>query len=146
SPRVGDDDVLRAKVDLLKYEHADLVKIFASNSIRDGGTEILTLHQLQVLCGEANRQGIRTLVHAYRGSVHNAAAAGCTEVEHGTYSTQADLELMSKKGTYFDPQVGLVIQNYVRFQKQFSGNGNYDPKGFERMKAALDVNNKIFQA
>lgn len=91
SPRVGDDATLRAKVDMLKYEHADLVKIFASSSIRTGGKQTLSLHQLQVLCGEANRLGMRTLVHAYNTSVHNAIVAGCTEVEHGTGGTQADI-------------------------------------------------------
>ncbi|HEX5460190.1 MAG TPA: amidohydrolase family protein [Steroidobacteraceae bacterium] len=146
SPRVGNDDVLRAKVDLLKYEHADLVKIFASDSIRDGGNEILTLHQLQVLCGEANRIGLRTLVHAYNGSVHNAIVAGCTEVEHGTGGAQADIDLMAKKGTYFDPQVGLVVQNYIRFRKKFSGNGDYDAAGFTRMKDAIKVDERLFNA
>lgn len=145
SPSVGDDDVLRAKVDMLRYEGADLIKIFASDSIRDGAHPILTLHQLQVLCGEANRIGMRTLVHAYRGSVHNAIVAGCTEVEHGTYGTQADLDLMAQKGTYFDPQVGLVIQNYIAHQKQFFGSGDYDAAGFARMKDAMAINDKLFQ-
>lgn len=144
SPRVGDDDVLRAKVDLLKYEHADLVKIFASDSIRDGGNNILTLHQLQVLCGEANRIGLRTLVHAYNGSVHNAIVAGCTEVEHGTGASQADIDLMAKKGTYFDPQMGLVVQNYMRFREKFSGSGDYDAAGFRRMQAAIDTDGVLF--
>ena len=144
SARVGNDDVLRAKVDLLKYEHADLVKIFASDSIRDGGHEILTLHQLQVLCGEANRIGMRTLVHAYNGSVHNAIVAGCTEVEHGTGGTQADIDLMAKKGTYYDPQMGLVIQNYMRFKDRFSGSGDYDAAGFARMEAAIKTNGRLF--
>jgi imidazolonepropionase-like amidohydrolase len=144
SPQVGDDDVLRAKVDLLKYEHADLVKIFASNSIRDGGTEILTLHQLQVLCGEANRVGLRTLVHAYNGSVHNAIEAGCTEVEHGTGGTQADIDFLAKKGTYFDPQVGLVVQNYVRFKEKFFGNGDYGAAGFARMQASIKTDERLF--
>lgn len=144
SPRVGNDDVLRAKVDILKYEHADLVKIFASDSIRDGGNNILTLHQLQVLCGEANRIGLRTLVHAYNGSVHNAIVAGCTEVEHGTGASQADIDLMAKKGTYFDPQMGLVVQNYMRFREKFSGSGDYDAAGFKRMQAAIDTDGVLF--
>ena len=144
SPRVGDDDVLRAKVDILKYEHADLVKIFASSSVRGGLHETLTLHQLQVLCGEANRIGMRTLVHAYNGSVHNAIVAGCTEVEHGTGASEADIELMAKKGTYFDPQMGLVVQNYMRFRERFSGSGDYDPAGFARMQAAIKTEGILF--
>ncbi|MGH9415707.1 MAG: amidohydrolase family protein [Terriglobales bacterium] len=145
SPDMGGDDVLLGRVAILHLEHAGLVKIFASDSIRDGAHPILTLHQLQVLCGEANKLGMRTLVHAYRVSVHNATVAGCTEVEHGTFGTQADLDLMAKNGTYFDPQVGVVIQNYVAHQKQFMGEGDYDPAGFQRMQQAVDLNNRLFQ-
>lgn len=145
SPAIGDADVLRARVIMLNYEKADLVKIFASDSIRDGANPILTLDQLQTLCGEARQLGLRTLVHAYRGSVRNATLAGCTEIEHGDYAGQADLDLMAQKGTYFDPQVGLVIQNYIAHQKQFFGNGDYDQAGFERMRQAIAINNKLFQ-
>lgn len=145
SPRVGDDDVLRAKIDLLKYEHADLVKIFASSSVRSGLHDTLTLHQLQVLCGEANRIGIRTLVHAYSGAVHNAIVAGCTEVEHGIYGTQADLDLMASRGTYFDPQVGLVLQNYMRFYDRSFGNGDRKAADIAQMTALLKSNERLFR-
>lgn len=145
SPRVGDDGVLRAKVTMLNYQHADLVKIFASDSIRSGAGPTLTAQQLQALCGQANQLGMRTLIHAYRISVRNATEAGCTEVEHGTYATQDDLNLMAEKGTYFDPQVGLVIQNYLAHEKQFFGEGNYDAAGFASMRTALALNDKLFQ-
>jgi imidazolonepropionase-like amidohydrolase len=145
SPQVGSDDVLRAKTVLLQYQHADLVKIFASQSIRDGAGETLSLDQLQAICGEANKLGMRTLVHAYRGSVRNATLAGCTEIEHGTYATPDDLKLMAEKGTYFDPQVGLVIQNYLAHIPQFNGAGNLNAQGFEYMRQALAVNDKLFQ-
>ena len=145
SPQVGDDDVLRAKIDMLKYEHADLVKIFASSSVRSGLHDTLTLHQLQVLCGEANRIGIRTLVHAYSGAVHNAIVAGCTEVEHGIYGTQADLDLMASRGTYFDPQVGLVLQNYMRFYDRTFGNSDRKAADIAQMTALLKSNERLFQ-
>jgi imidazolonepropionase-like amidohydrolase len=145
SPNVGSPDVINAKVVMLNYEHADLVKIFASASIRDGAVPSLTLAQLQAACGEANKLGMRTLVHAYRESVRNATLAGCTEVEHGTYATADDLRLMASKGTYFDPQVGLVIQNYLSHQDQFMGSGNMNQEGFEFMRKALSVNEQLFK-
>jgi imidazolonepropionase-like amidohydrolase len=145
SPRVGDDDVLRAKIDMLKYEHADLVKIFASSSVRSGLHDTLTLHQLQVLCGEANRIGMRTLVHAYAGAVHNTVVAGCTEVEHGIYGTQADLDLMASRGTYFDPQVGVVLQNYMRFYDTMFGSGGRKAADIAQMTALLKSNERLFQ-
>jgi imidazolonepropionase-like amidohydrolase len=145
SPRVGDDDVLRAKIDMLKYEHADLVKIFASSSVRSGLHDTLTLHQLQVLCGEANRIGIRTLVHAYAGAIHNTVMAGCTEVEHGIYGTQADLDLMARRGTYFDPQVGLVLQNYMRFYDRSFGKSDRKAADIAQMTALLKSNQRLFR-
>lgn len=145
SPRVGNDDVLRAKIDMLKYEHADLVKIFASSSVRSGLHDTLTLHQLQVLCGEANRIGMRTLVHAYSGAIRNAVVAGCTEVEHGIYGTQADLDLMARRGTYFDPQVGLVLQNYMRFYDRTFGSSDHKTAGIAQMTALLRSNERLFQ-
>ena len=145
SPQVGDDDVLRAKIDILKYEHADLVKIFASSSVRSGLHDTLTLHQLQVLCGEANRVGMRTLVHAYSTAIHNAVIAGCTEVEHGIYGTQADLDLMASRGTYFDPQVGVVLQNYMRFYDRHFGGDKGKAAGMAQMTALLRSNERLFQ-
>lgn len=104
---------IREAVRKLKADGADLVKIFASRSIRQGGGQTLTEEQLQAACEEAKAQGLRTLVHAYREAVLAAANAGCTEVEHGTYATQEDLDAMAQHGTFFDPQVGLVIHNYL---------------------------------
>jgi len=145
SPRVGGDAVLRAKIDMLRYERADLVKIFASSSVRSGLHETLTFHQLQVLCGEASRIGLRTLVHAYSSSVHNAVMAGCTQVEHGIYGTQADLDLMASRGTYFDPQVGLVLQNYMRFYDRTFGDADRKAADMVQMTALLESNERLFQ-
>jgi imidazolonepropionase-like amidohydrolase len=144
SPNVGSLDVIRAKVDMLQYEHADLVKIFASQSVRDGAGPTMSLEQLQAACGEANKIGMRTLVHAYRESVRNSALAGCTEVEHGTFATDDDLKLMASKGTYFDPQVGLVIENYLAYADAYSGTGNMNEAGFNYMREALPVTQKLF--
>lgn len=145
SPHVGSDDVIRAKVEMLKYNHADVVKLFASQSIRNGGGPTLSLDQLKAACGEANKVGLRSLVHAYRGSVRDATLAGCTEIEHGTYATQDDLKLMAEKGTYFDPQVGLVEQNYLSHKDAFMGSGNMTEEGFEYMIKSLPVNHQMFK-
>ena len=109
----------------LKGDGADLVKIFASRSIRQGGGQTLTDEQLQAACSEAKAQGLRTLVHAYRTAVRAAANAGCTEVEHGTFATQEDLDAMAQHGTFFDPQVGLVIHNYLDNKEKFLGGASY---------------------
>ena len=136
---------IRDAVRKLKADGADLVKIFASRSIRDGGTPTLSDEQLQAACGEAKAQGLRTLVHAYRSAVRASAQAGCTEVEHGTYATAEDLRAMVEHGTIFDPQVGLVIHNYLDNKAKFLGVGNYTEEGFSKMEEVLPLNQEMFK-
>jgi imidazolonepropionase-like amidohydrolase len=136
---------IREAVRKLKADGADLVKIFASRSIRQGGGQTLTDEQLQAACSEAKAQGLRTLVHAYRTAVRAAANAGCTEVEHGTYATEEDLDAMAQHGTFFDPQVGLVIHNYLDNKEKFLGIGTYTEEGFSKMQEVLPVIAEMFK-
>src|SRR5262249_23951250 len=85
-------DSLRALVRSLKDRGADVIKLFASA----GGAQTLSDEQLAAICGEAKAQGLRSVVHAISaGSVRAATLAGCTEIEHGTFATQAELTLMA---------------------------------------------------
>ncbi|HXE31866.1 MAG TPA: amidohydrolase family protein [Terriglobales bacterium] len=138
-------DQIRAWVRNVKQNGGDLIKIFASRSIRDGGGETLGPEQLQAACGEANAEGLRSLVHAYREAVRAATLAGCTEVEHGTYATNDDLQLMADHHTYFDPQAGLVLHNYLDNEDRFMGVGNYNAAGFASMRQALPLNIDLFK-
>src|SRR6187549_2607618 len=61
----GTPGEIRSKVQQLKKDGADVVKIFASASIRDGGKQTMTAAQLEAVCGEAKTQGLRTMVHAH---------------------------------------------------------------------------------
>ena len=97
--KTGTPDQIREFVRKQKAAGADLIKIFASESIRKGGGMTLSQEQLNAACDEANKQGLRTLVHAYREAVGAAARAGCTQVEHGTLATDDDLKLMAEHGT-----------------------------------------------
>lgn len=136
---------IREAVRKLKAEGADVVKIFASRSIRQGGTQTLSDEQLQAACGEATAQGLRSVVHAYRSAVRAAANAGCTEVEHGTYATQQDLDAMAEHGTWFDPQLGLVIHNYLENKPKFLGIDGYTEEGFAKMQEVLPVIADMFK-
>jgi imidazolonepropionase-like amidohydrolase len=61
----GGPAALEKAVKERKAQGADLVKIFASKSIRDGGGPTMSQEQLDAACGEARRVGLRTLVHAH---------------------------------------------------------------------------------
>ena len=137
---LGTPDDLRAAVREAKSAGADLIKLFASASIRDGGKQTMTDEQLLAACGEANALGLRTLVHAHSPeSIRAAVTAGCTTIEHGNFATDEVLKLMADKGTYFDPNVGLVLQNYIEHKAQYLGIGNYTEEGFAAMEKAVPV-------
>jgi imidazolonepropionase-like amidohydrolase len=141
--RTGTPDEIRAFVRQQKAAGADLIKIFASQSIRQGGAMTLSQEQLNAACDEARKQGLRTLVHAYKEAVRAATLAGCTEVEHGTIATDDDLKLMAEKGTYLDPQAGLVIENYLLNKEKYLGTPGYTEEGFAAMEKVLALNHDL---
>ena len=141
--KTGTPDEIRAFIRKQKAAGADLIKIFASQSIRQGGAMTLSQAQLDAACDEAKRLGLRTLVHAYKEAVRAATLAGCTEVEHGTMATDDDLKLMAAKGTYLDPQAGLVIENYLANKERYLGTPGYTEEGFAAMQRVLSLNHEL---
>ena len=137
-------DSIRAIVRRRKAEGADFIKIFASASIRDGGKQTWSDEQLVAGCGEAKSLGLRTMVHAHSAEAVRAATnAGCTQIEHGIFVTQVELDLMAQHGTYFDPQCGLVFHNYLDNRARYDGIGNYNAVGFASMEKALPMATNI---
>jgi imidazolonepropionase-like amidohydrolase len=146
NPKLTPED-MRAEVRKKKAEGADLVKIFASASIRDGGVPTLSQEQLDAACGEAKAQGLRSMVHAHSPeSMVRAARAGCTVVEHGGLATPEALKELADRGVYFDPNIGLVTQNYLENKTRFLGIGNYTEEGFASMEKALASKDAMFSA
>jgi imidazolonepropionase-like amidohydrolase len=142
----GDPDKLRELVRERKQQGADFIKIFASKSIREGGDQTMTDAQLQAACGEAKSEGLRTLVHAHAASAAKAASlAGCTSVEHGAYVTDDVFKIMAERGTYYDPNIGLVLQNYIENKSKYMGIGNYNDEGFAFMEKGEDITLATFK-
>jgi imidazolonepropionase-like amidohydrolase len=136
----GGPEELRAKVRERKQAGADLIKLFASKSIRDGGARTMSDAQLEAACGEAKALGLRTLVHAHSAeSMAAAARAGCTQVEHGVFADEATLRLLAAQDTIFDPQCGLVFRNYLDNRAHYLGIGNYNEAGFAAMENAMPL-------
>lgn len=135
----GDPAQIRAYVRQMKADGADVVKLFATASIRDGGKMTMTPEQIAAACGEARAQGLRSVVHAHSSDGARAAVmAGCTSIEHGTFLDDATLELMAQRGVYFDPNF-LVLHNYLDNKPKFLGIGNYTEEGFAAMEKGLPL-------
>ena len=136
----GSPDTIRQRVRDFKARGADLIKIFASRSIRDGGGPTMTLEQLQAACGEAHAQGLRVMVHAHAAEAMKLTVdAGCDQIEHGVFATPEILQSMAARGTYFSPQCGLVFRNYLENRAKYEGIGNYNAEGFASMERAIPL-------
>ena len=132
--RTGDAEAMAAEVHRMADAGADAIKIFASESSRDGGGPTLSQEQLDAACGTANERDLRTLVHAHGPvSATRAANAGCTTIEHGSLLDQATLDVLAEKGLFYDPNTYLIVANYLENKDRYLGIGNYTEEGFRLM-------------
>jgi imidazolonepropionase-like amidohydrolase len=137
---------IRDAVKKLKADGADVIKMFASKSFRDGGGATLSKEQIEATCKEAKAQGLRTIVHVYGPeTITEVSDAGCTSVEHGTLITPEVLKHIAANGTYFDPNIGLVAQNYLEHRANFLGIGNYTEEGMAAMERSIPIALKVFK-
>ena len=135
--QTGTPEEIRAYIRKQKDGGADVIKIFATFSIARPEMS-LSQEQLNAACDEAKKQGLRTLVHAYKDAVRAATLAGCTQVEHGALATDDDLRLMTQRGTWLDPQAGLVFRNYMENQEKFVGTPGF-PNSLDGFTARLET-------
>jgi imidazolonepropionase-like amidohydrolase len=142
----GGPEAMRAFVRRQKSQGADLIKIFASESIRDGGGPTLSQEQLDAACGEARTLGLRSVVHAHGPeSARRAVAASCDVIEHGALLDAETLSLIADKGVFFDPHTYLVFQNYFDNKARYLGTGNYTEEGFRHMERAVPSVLQVFK-
>jgi imidazolonepropionase-like amidohydrolase len=129
-----------------KAEGADVIKVFASGSIRDGGQQTMNDDQLKAICGEAKTLGMRTMVHAHSAaSIKASVLAGCDQIEHGVFADDETLKLMAERHVYFDPQICLVFTNYLDNRAKYEGIGNYNEAGFAAMQKAIPIATEMFK-
>lgn len=142
----GTPEQIRAFVRNIAGDGADLVKVFASKSVREGGAQTLSDEQIAAACGEARALGKRTWVHAHADSAARAASmGGCTVVAHASQVTDATLQLMAQRGTYLEPNIGLVSQNYMEHKAQYLGSGNFDEAGFKFTEDSIPLKLGMFK-
>jgi imidazolonepropionase-like amidohydrolase len=142
----GTPEEIRAKVRKFAAEGADVIKIFATKSIREGGTQSLSDAQLQAGCGEARALGKRAMIHAQGPEGAKAAIlAGCTTIEHGNRLTDEVLDLMVQRGIYFDPNFGLLLHNYIENKAHYLGIGNFNEAGFDYMEKGIPIGIDTFK-
>jgi len=146
SARTGSVEDIRRFVRAQKNRGADVIKVFASASIRDGGGPTMSQEQLDAACGEARALGLRSVVHAHGPeSARRSVLAGCTTIEHGALLDREVMSLMAERGVYFDPNTHLIFQNYFDNKARYLGIGNYDEEGFRQMELAVPSVLEVFK-
>jgi imidazolonepropionase-like amidohydrolase len=125
--RPATPEALREYVRKTKDEGADLIKLFATSGMGAGGGQTMTDEQIQAVCSEAKNVGLRAIVHAIGDpGVKASVLAGCTSIEHGNFVKDDTLDLMSQRGTFFDPNL-LVIHNYIAQKASFPSIHDFKP-------------------
>jgi imidazolonepropionase-like amidohydrolase len=142
--QTGTPDEIRAFVRKQKEGGADLIKIYASGGMTRGAMT-MSQEQLNAACDEARKEGLRSLVHAYRDAVRAVTLAGCTEVEHGLGASDDDLRLMAERGTYLDPQAGLLLATYLQYKDSYLAAPYYTEEGFAAMKELMPSHQEFFR-
>lgn len=140
-PKLTPDEI-RKTVDERKQQGADLIKIFASTGLCSGGKQTMWREQMDAACSEARKDGLRSVVHTFGHAVGISANAGCTSIEHGIWATNDDLKAVAAHGAFFDPQVGLVFQNYLDNRDRYS---NLNQACLDDLKAAMPQAAQLLQ-
>ncbi len=52
---------------------------------------------------------------------------------------------MAERGAYFEPQTGLLLQNYIEKKGAFYGIGNYNDAGFKFMEDSIPLTLAMFK-
>jgi imidazolonepropionase-like amidohydrolase len=143
--KTGTPEQIRAFVRQAVADGADVVKLFATSSIREGGEQTMSDAQIQAACSEAHSAGKRAMVHAQGPEGAKAAIlAGCNSIEHGNRLTDAVLDLMAQRKVYFDPNFGLLLHNYLENRARFIG-GNFNDAGFTFMEKGIPIGIDTFK-
>ena len=89
---------------------AGVLKVSATGGVygreerEEVGRSELTREELESICREAHRRGIRVASHALgREGVANSFLAGCDTIEHGIFASEEVLQNMSHQGTCLTP-------------------------------------------
>jgi len=141
----GTPERIREFVRKAVADGADVIKLFATSSIREGGNQTMTDAQIQAACDAAHAAGKRAMVHAQGPEGARAAIlAGCNSIEHGNRLTNNVLDLMAQRKVYFDPNFGLLLHNYLENRDRFIG-GTFNAAGFAFMEKGIPIGIDTFK-
>ena len=105
---------VRRAVDMNLAHGVQWIKILATERAGTADTDprvqVYTEEEMRAIVEEAASKGVPVEAHAHGDEGAMAAVkAGVRSIEHGTYLSDATLQLMKERGTYLDPTYTTVI-------------------------------------
>ena len=121
---------------------AQVIKVSATGGVygRKEGEEVgqseLTRPELEAICREAHRLGLRVASHAIgEEGIDNSVWAGCDTIEHGILVRKETLHQMMKQGTFLTPTLFI-------YKKIAEGNAPSYAK--EKAKRVMEQHHRAF--
>jgi imidazolonepropionase-like amidohydrolase len=94
-------------------QNVDVIKIVASGGVQDASRSVdnaqLSNEELHALISTAHDYGFIVAVHAHGPeSIRRSVLAGVDSVEHGTFMTDENIQLLKEHGTYYVPTMSAA--------------------------------------
>ncbi|HWO76452.1 MAG TPA: amidohydrolase family protein [Bacillus sp. (in: firmicutes)] len=112
----GKDEALKGVREQI-FKGAEVIKVSATGGVygRTEGEEVgnaeLSLEELQVICKEAHRFGLKVTSHAIgREGIYNSILAGVDTIEHGHFLDDELIALMEERNTAWIPTLFVYQQ------------------------------------
>lgn len=146
------DEMRKAVRKAFKYG-ARNIKVMATGGVMSATDQVddteLSYEEIKTAVEEAHSKHMTVAAHAEGAKgIHNAVKAGVDSVEHGSYVTDEDIELMLKQGTYLTPTLiaAYTIPKYGQGklpQYMLDKTNVFIKDYFERIGAAIKAGVKI---
>ncbi len=147
---VNTDEELRLLVNINADRGVDVIKTRGTQRAglpdTDPRQQVYTERQLRIITDEAAKHGLFVQVHAHGDEGARAAVlAGARSIEHGTYLSNATLQLMKERGTWFVPTyVTMDAMNEERYDYVLRLRGKHMVPQLERaIREAYRIGVKI---
>ncbi|GEL15089.1 metal-dependent hydrolase family protein [Pediococcus cellicola] len=146
------DEMRRAVRKAFKYG-ARNIKVMATGGVMSATDQVddteLSYEEIRTAVEEAHSKHMTVAAHAEGAKgIHNAVKAGVDSIEHGSYVTDEDIELMLQQGTYLTPTLiaAYTIPKYGQGklpQYMLDKANAFIKDYFERIGAAIKAGVKI---
>jgi imidazolonepropionase-like amidohydrolase len=125
----------------IKYG-ADLIKVMATGGVvSEGDNPALAQYnpeELKAIVETAHALGRKVAAHAHAAvGIRNAVLAGADSIEHGSYITDQEIQLMKEHGTYLVPTV--YLEDWILQNLQTLG---WTPNSMEKARTVIPIANK----